>query len=86
MKILVLNGPNLNLLGNREKKFYEYAKIFEIDVSFRALSATSNKLSGELCPSCFNIIIKCPVLERCLIVSQAEMVSGFQFYSLELGI
>ena len=29
-KILIINGPNLNLLGNREKKFYGYTSLIKI--------------------------------------------------------
>ena len=44
-KILVLNGPNLNLLGTREPKHYGKTALGDIN---QALSAIANKANHEL--------------------------------------
>ncbi|HZK17947.1 MAG TPA: type II 3-dehydroquinate dehydratase [Clostridia bacterium] len=38
MKILILNGPNLNLLGSRETKIYGYSSLGEIEKMARELA------------------------------------------------
>ena len=45
MKILVLHGPNLNLLGEREPEVYGRATLAEIDARLRELGA---KRSAEV--------------------------------------
>ena len=41
MKILVLHGPNLNLLGEREPEVYGHTSLAEIDARLRELAAAS---------------------------------------------
>ncbi|MEZ4330670.1 MAG: type II 3-dehydroquinate dehydratase [Myxococcota bacterium] len=48
MRILVLHGPNLNLLGQREPEIYGRETLADIDA---ALQATARKLSVQL--DCF---------------------------------
>ncbi len=48
MRILVLHGPNLNLLGKREPKIYGFHTLEDIN---RALVVQANSLSVEL--DCF---------------------------------
>ncbi|HSL28376.1 MAG TPA: type II 3-dehydroquinate dehydratase [Anaerolineales bacterium] len=45
MKILVLHGPNLNLLGRREPEIYGSMTLHDIDV---ALTELGHKLGAEL--------------------------------------
>lgn len=40
MKLLVLNGPNLNLLGEREPSIYGSASIGDIEATCQALAGT----------------------------------------------
>lgn len=35
MKILVINGPNMNLLGKREKKFYGSSSLIDLENAIR---------------------------------------------------
>ena len=48
MKILVLHGPNLNLLGTRESDIYGLASLKEID---EQLAKTGKELGAEV--ACF---------------------------------
>ena len=45
MKILFLNGPNLNLLGQREPEVYGRTTLAEIEVAIRKQAAAR---SGEI--------------------------------------
>ncbi len=45
MKVLFLNGPNLNLLGQREPEVYGHATLADIEAEVRKLAA---KLSVEV--------------------------------------
>jgi 3-dehydroquinate dehydratase-2 len=70
MKILVLNGPNLNLLGTREPEIYGYETLSEIegkmkavhpdvDLEFRQTNAEAELITwiGETRGNCDGIII-----------------------------
>jgi 3-dehydroquinate dehydratase-2 len=48
MKVLLVNGPNLNLLGTREPEVYGTTTLAEIDAKLKALAA---ELGAEL--ECF---------------------------------
>lgn len=54
MKIIIINGPNLNLLGNREPEVYgnqnfdEYFKILKDKFSTIELSYFQSNIEGEL--------------------------------------
>ena len=39
LRVLVLHGPNLNLLGNREQSIYGTTSLETIDASLRRLGA-----------------------------------------------
>ncbi len=45
MKILVLNGPNLNLLGTREPEIYGYETLADIETEMNACAV---QLSGNI--------------------------------------
>lgn len=50
MKILVLHGPNLNLLGSREPGVYGKITLAEIDAALKAL-ADELGIEAEICQS-----------------------------------
>ena len=41
-KIIIINGPNLNLLGNREQKIYGDKSLDEIEKNFKTKSKSLN--------------------------------------------
>ncbi|MGA8864598.1 MAG: type II 3-dehydroquinate dehydratase [Gallionella sp.] len=69
-KILVLHGPNLNLLGNREPAVYGHVTLKEINESLIALAS---KAGANL--SCFQSNAEAELVERV----QQSQTDGTQF-------
>lgn len=70
MKIAVIHGPNLGLLGRREPELYGTTTLAEIDSDIRALA---EKLDAEV--ECFQSNVEGDILE--FIHDASERVDGF---------
>ncbi len=67
-KILVLNGPNLNLLGSREPQHYGATRLADIDAS---LTQTAQQANHEL--SCFQSNAEHELIEQIHLAGQNQV-------------
>ncbi|MEP6908409.1 MAG: type II 3-dehydroquinate dehydratase [Pseudoxanthomonas sp.] len=56
-KLLVLHGPNLNLLGTREPEVYGRTTLAEIDASLSAQAATAGHLLDSLQSNAEHVLV-----------------------------
>ena len=69
-KIIILNGPNLNLLGEREKNQYGSFTLKDIEKNCKEFA---NKNNIDL--SCFSLILKVSLLKKFKILEMNNMVN-----------
>ncbi len=67
-KFLVLNGPNLNLLGEREPEVYGYTTLVEIDEQIQQAAA---KAGHEL--QCFQSNSESEIIDRIHLAKKSEV-------------
>jgi 3-dehydroquinate dehydratase-2 len=100
-KILIINGPNLNLLGQREKNIYGNSSLEEINAKLRELALTLNleleffqsNIEGELINSiqkslghCDYIIINAGAYTHTSIgIRDALAATGLPFIEVHLS-
>jgi 3-dehydroquinate dehydratase II len=76
MKVVVLNGPNLNLLGTREPKIYGSTTLAEVEASLRA---QAKELGIEL--DCFQSNHEGAIVDRI----HAARTEGVKFMMINPG-
>ena len=57
MKILVLNGPNLNLLGTREPDIYGSATLDQVDTTLKGLSEKQGIILSSLQSNAEHVLV-----------------------------
>lgn len=76
MKVVFLNGPNLNLLGTREPKIYGTTTLADVEASLRA---QAKELSIEL--ECFQSNHEGAIVDRI----HAARAAGVKFMMINPG-
>lgn len=58
-KLLVLHGPNLNLLGSREPEVYGHATLADIDAGLRATATAAGHALESLQSNAEHVLVDC---------------------------